>query len=657
MTNLSVAALRALSIDTVQKANSGHPGLPLGASPMAYALWNNVLNVNPKTDRNWFNRDRFVLAAGHGSAMLYSLLHLAGYDVAIEDLQNFRQWNSITPGHPEVTHTSGIEATSGPLGQGLGQVVGLAMAETHLAAKFNKAGHEIIDHYTYTICGDGDLMEGISQEALSLAGHLKLNKLVVLYDSNGITLDGTLDMSSSDDVKKRMESLNWEHILVEDGNDVAAITKAIEAAKTSDKPSLIEIKTVIGFGSPNAGSNKSHGAPFGEEGNATTKANLGFNHPPFTVPQEVYDDFENGIIKRGELAENAWNEKYAAYKAAYPELAKELEDALNNKLPELELPKYEVGTSEASRITNKIAIQELAKQVPYLWGGSADLASSNNTMIADSSNYSAENYGGRNIWYGIREFAMAAVMNGIALHGGTRVFGATFFVFSDYLKAAIRMSAIQKLPVIYVLTHDSIAVGEDGATHEPIEQLAGLRAIPNVQVLRPADGNETMEAWKKALHTLDKPTILVLTRQNLPVLEGTDGKAKAGIEHGGYVLADTPTGKLDGILIGSGSEVSLCVDAQAQLKEKGYGVRVVSVPSLETFLREDKEYIESVLPKSTRARIAVEAASPLGWGALTGLDGDIVAIDKFGASAPGNILFEKYGFTAENITSKFLNIL
>ena len=657
---LGVNTIRTLSVDMIQKANSGHPGLPMGAAPMAYALWTKHLKVNPSTSRNWVDRDRFILSAGHGSAMLYSLLHLSGYDLPMSELQNFRQWDSLTPGHPEVLHTDGIEATTGPLGQGIAMSVGFAMAEAHLAATYNKDNFNIVDHYTYTICGDGDLMEGISQEAVSLAGHLKLDKLIVLYDSNDISLDGPLDKSFTEDVKGRFEATGWQHILVKDGNDLAAISNAIEEAKKeTSKPTIIEVKTVIGFGADNQGTNKVHGAPLGAEGIAKAKEVYGWDYPEFTVPDEVAARFKEDMITEGQKAENAWNDLFASYKEAYPELAAQFEAAFNDTLSEgveKALPVYEVGDSSASRITSKESIQELAKVMPNFWGGSADLSSSNNTMIADEKDFEAGQYEGRNIWFGVREFGMAAAMNGIALHGGTRVYGGTFFVFVDYLRAAIRLAAIQKAPVTYVLTHDSIAVGEDGPTHEPVEQLSSLRGMPNVNLIRPADGNEVAAAWKIAVTSKETPTVLALSRQNLPVLEGTKEKAYEGVAKGGYVLSPQEGETPDGILIATGSEVNLAMEAQKELRKEGVDVSVVSLPSTAVFDAQEASYKESVLPKSVSKRVSIEMGATFGWERYVGLDGKAIGIDRFGASAPGNTVIEKYGFTVENVVNTFKSL-
>ena len=646
---LGVNTIRTLSIEAIQKANSGHPGLPMGAAPMAYALWTKHLNVNPATSLNWPNRDRFILSAGHGSAMLYSLLHLAGYQVTIDDLKNFRQWESKTPGHPEYQHTDGVEATSGPLGQGISTSVGMAMAEAHLAATYNRDSFNVMDHYTYALCGDGDLMEGVSAEASSMAGHMKLGKLIVLYDSNDISLDGPTSKAFTENVGARYEAYGWQHILVKDGNDLEAISKAIDEAKAeTEKPSLIEIKTVIGFGSPKEGTSAVHGAPIGKDGIDAAKAVYGWEYPDFTVPEEVAKRFKEEINDKGAKTEAKWDAMFANYEKAHPELAKQFKAAFADELPanwEEALPVYEEGTAQASRVSSKDAIQAIAKAVPNVWGGSADLSGSNNTTIGS--------YEGRNIWFGVREFAMASAMNGIHLHGGTRVYGGTFFVFTDYLRPAVRMSAIQNLPVIYVLTHDSVAVGEDGPTHEPIEQLASVRCMPNVQVIRPADGNETSAAWIQALETNNKPTILVLSRQNLPVLPNSKEMAKEGVSKGGYVISKAESDTPEGILIATGSEVNLAVQAQKELKAQGKDVSVVSLPSFDLFEAQDEVYKESVLPKAVTKRVAIEAASPFGWERYIGSEGKMIGIDHFGASAPGDFVLEQFGFTVDNVVNTF----
>ncbi|MBM7635639.1 transketolase [Streptococcus saliviloxodontae] len=653
---LAVNTVRTLSIEAIQAANSGHPGLPMGAAPMAYVLWNQFMKVNPKTGRTWTNRDRFVLSAGHGSALLYSLLHLSGYDVSMDDLKNFRQWGSKTPGHPEVNHTDGVEATSGPLGQGIANAVGMAMAEAHLAARFNKPDFEIVDHYTYALNGDGCLMEGVSQEAASLAGHLKLGKLVLLYDSNDISLDGSTSMAFTEDVKAKFEAYGWQHILVKDGNDLEAIAAAIEAAKAeTEKPSIIEVKTIIGYGAKGQGTSAVHGAPIGQEGIDHAKKVYGYNYPAFTVPAEVTERFAAGIQERGAKEEDAWTERFEAYKAAYPELAAEYEAAFSGQPIEVTLDAHELGTAVASRVSSQSAIQQISAQVPSFWGGSADLSASNNTMVKEESDFQPDNYLGRNIWFGVREFAMAAAMNGIALHGGTRVYGGTFFVFSNYLLPAVRMAALQSLPTVYVMTHDSIAVGEDGPTHEPVEQLASVRSMPNLNVIRPADGNETNAAWKRALAETDRPTMLVLTRQNLPVLEGTKDLAEEGINKGAYIISEAK-GELDGIVIATGSEVKLALDTQAALSEEGIHVRVVSMPAQNIFDEQSAEYKEAILPAAVTKRLAIEAGSSFGWGKYVGLNGKTLTIDTWGASAPGDRIFKEYGFTVDNASQLYKSL-
>ncbi|VWX37799.1 transketolase [Exiguobacterium oxidotolerans] len=642
---LAVNTIRTLSIDAVQKANSGHPGMPMGAAPMAFTLWADHMNHNPKNPE-WFNRDRFVLSAGHGSMLLYSLLHLSGYDLAMDDLKSFRQWNSKTPGHPEYRHTAGVDATTGPLGQGIAMAVGMAMAERHLEAKYNRGDLNVVDHFTYGICGDGDLMEGVSAEAASLAGHLGLGKLVVLYDSNDISLDGDLDKSFSENVQQRFEAYNWQVIRVEDGTDIDSISKALDAAKAeTTKPTLIEVKTVIGFGSPNkSGKSASHGAPLGDAEIKLTKASYVWDHEEFYVPEEVKDLFEERIEKRGADTEAAWTEKMEQYKAAHPELHAELVQVINNELPsnwEADLPTYDLTSKKATRQTSGEVLNALAKNIPSIFGGSADLAGSNNTMLKGEADFDIDP-SGRNIWFGVREFAMAAAVNGMALHGGVIPYGATFFVFSDYLRPAVRLAALMGIQSIFVLTHDSIAVGEDGPTHEPVEHLMSFRAMPNLTVYRPADGKETIAAWKTAVQSKNKPTLLVMTRQGLPELEGTTVE---GAEKGGYVIAgDVNTA--DTILMGTGSEVHLLVEAQKQL---GENVAVVSLPSWELFEAQTAEYKESVLPKRITKRLAIEAGASLGWYKYVGTEGQVIGIDRFGASAPGDLLLKEYGMSVENI--------
>ncbi len=654
--SLAVNTLRVLSIEMIQKAKSGHPGLPMGAAPMAYVLWNKVMNVNPKTGRTWTNRDRFVLSAGHGSALLYSLLHLSGYDVSIDDLKNFRQWGSKTPGHPEVNHTDGVEATTGPLGQGIANAVGMAMSEAHLASKFNKPGFDIVDHYIYVIHGDGCLMEGVSQEAASLAGHLKLGKLIMLYDSNNISLDGPTSMAFTDDIKKKFEAYGWQHILVKDGNNLNEIYEAIESAKLEkNKPSIIEIKTIIGYGAEKQGTSAVHGSPLGEDGVIYAKKSYGYDYPAFTVPKEVEKRFKDEIQKRGEEAEKVWNKKFEEYKCKYKDLADEYLNSFENKGYEVTLKDYEEGMSIATRSSSYDAIQQIASELPNFWGGSADLSASNKTMNKAGGDFTPDNYAGRNIWFGVREFAMAAAMNGIALHGGTRVYGGTFFVFSNYMLPAVRMAALQKLPVIYVMTHDSIAVGEDGPTHEPIEQLASVRSIPNLNVIRPADGNEMNAAWKRALKETNRPTMLVLTRQNLPILKGTKELSDVGVNKGAYILSEAK-GEIDGIIIATGSEVQLALAAQDILEKEGYYVRVVSMPAQNIFDEQPDAYREKILPSHITKRLIIEAGSSFGWGKYAGLNGKTLTIDTWGASAPGDRIFKEYGFSIENVISIYHSI-
>ncbi|WP_034294032.1 MULTISPECIES: transketolase [Bacillus] len=654
---LSINSIRTLSIDAIEKANSGHPGMPMGAAPMAYTLWTKHMNHNPKNPK-WFNRDRFVLSAGHGSALLYSLLHLAKYDVSLQDLKEFRQWGSKTPGHPEFGHTPGVEATTGPLGQGISMAVGMAMAERHLASKYNKEGYEVVDHFTYSICGDGDLMEGVSAEASSLAGHLQLGRLIVLYDSNDISLDGELSQSFSESIEERYKAYGWQYIKVNDGNDIEELSNALEAAKQDlTKPTMIEVKTVIGFGSPNrAGSSSAHGMPLGaDELKLTKEAYKWTFEEDFYVPEEVYAHFEKTCVEAGTSKEAEWNELFAAYKEQYPELANELSAAINNELPtnwDKDIPVYEEGKSLASRASSGEVINGIAKNLPSFFGGSADLAGSNKTMINGAGDFLPGNYQGRNIWFGVREFAMGAALNGMALHGGLKVFGGTFFVFSDYVRPAIRLSALMNLPVTYVFTHDSIAVGEDGPTHEPIEQLPSLRAMHNLSVIRPADGNETAAAWKLAVESTDTPTVLVLTRQNLPTITQSADVAYEGVSKGAYVVSPSTKEQADALILATGSEVSLAIAAQKQLASEGIDVSVVSMPSWDRFEKQSKEYKDSVLPPSVTKRLGIEMAATFGWHKYVGFEGDVLGIDKWGASAPGEKVMAEYGFTTENVVAK-----
>ena len=658
MSQKSVNAIKVLGVDAINKSKSGHPGVVMGAAPMAYSLFSKHLRVNPKKT-DWINRDRFVLSAGHGSMLLYSLLHLSGFeDVSLEEVKNFRQWGSKTPGHPEFGHTKGVDATTGPLGQGISTAVGMALAERYLAAKYNKEGYSLFDHYTYVICGDGDIMEGVASEASSFAALQKLNKLVVLYDSNDICLDGETKDAFSENVRARYDAYGWNTILVEDGSNVEAVSAAIEQAKKSDKPTLIEVKTIIGAGSPNKqGTNGVHGAPLGEEETALFRKEIGWENEPFDIPEEVYADFKANVADRGEAEYAKWEKLYEAYKAAYPELAKELEEALSREdikhLTKESFSFKNVGDTQATRNSSQDAINSVAAVLPTFFGGSADLSHSNMTFIKGDGLQDDANRTERNVQFGVREFAMATVLNGLMLHGGVRVFGGTFFVFSDYLKAALRLSALQNLPVTYVFTHDSIAVGEDGPTHEPIEHLASLRTIPNTYVFRPADATEAQAAWYLSQKTNDKPTSIVLTRQNLPILENSSFEKVA---KGAYVVYETAT-DFDTILIATGSEVALAIDVAHELEKDGSKVRVVSMPSVELFEEQSKEYKEELLPLSVRRRVSLEMGNSALWYKYVGLDGLAIGIDKFGASAPANKVIEEYGFTVEAVVEKIKNEL
>ena len=657
MSNLSVNAIRFLGIDAINKANSGHPGVVMGAAPMAYNLFTKNLRINP-AQPNWINRDRFILSAGHGSMLLYALLHLSGFeDVNMDEVKNFRQWGSKTPGHPEFGHTAGVDATTGPLGQGIATATGFAQAERFLAAKYNREGYNIFDHYTYVICGDGDLMEGVSSEAASYAGLQKLDKLIVLYDSNDINLDGETKDSFTENVRARYDAYGWHTVLVEDGTDLEAIQAAIDEAKASGKPSLIEVKTIIGYGSPNKqGTNGVHGAPLGADETAATRQALGWDYKPFEIPAEVYADFKENVADRGTEAYQTWTKLVAAYKETYPELAAEVEAIIDGRDPvdlkPEDFPVLENGFSQATRNSSQDALNVVAEKMPNFLGGSADLAHSNMTYIKTDGLQDDANRLNRNIQFGVREFAMGTVLNGMALHGGLRVYGGTFFVFSDYLKAAVRLSALQGLPVTYVLTHDSIAVGEDGPTHEPIEHLAGLRAIPNLNVFRPADARETQAAWYLAAKSKTTPTALVLSRQNLTVEEGTDFNKVA---KGAYVVYENAA-DFDTILIATGSEVNLAVSAAKELASQGGKVRVVSMPSTDVFDVQDAAYKEEILPNAVRRRVAVEMGASQNWYKYVGLDGYVLGIDSFGASAPAPKVLAEYGFTVENLVNIVKNL-
>lgn len=646
----SVNAIRILAAEMIQKAKSGHPGLPMGCAPIVYELWGKHMNHNAKNP-NWINRDRFILSAGHGSSMLYALLHLFGYGLTTEDLKDFRQLDSKTPGHPEYGHTVGVEATTGPLGAGMGMAVGMAMAEAHLAAEFNKPGYPVVDHYTYALGGDGCMMEGISSEAFSLAGTLGLSKLIIFYDSNKISIEGDTDIAFTENVQKRMEAFGFQTIDVEDGTSLEAISKAIEEAKAdTTRPSFITIHTQIGYGCPaKQGKANAHGEPLGEDNLQATKENLKWPEAEaFKVPQEVYDNYA-ALATRGEAAEAEWNKLFADYRAKFPEEAARWDKFHAPVDAEALLNDADFwGRSEkaaASRALSGNLIQKLKDLMPNLFGGSADLAPSNKTEMKGAGDFNKENYGGRNLHFGVRELAMGAMANGITLHGGLRTYVGTFFVFCDYIKPMMRLAALMGLPVTYVLTHDSIGVGEDGPTHEPVEQLAMLRALPNFNVFRPADDIETAAAWYQAVTSKSTPTALVLTRQNLTPLAGSSKEALKG----GYVVSDSDKDIPDGILMASGSEVSLAVEAQSILKTEGLDVRVVSMPCMDIFEQQSSDYKESVLPKAVRARVAVEAGMDFGWGKYVGLDGTTVTMKGFGASAPAAVLFEKFGFTAEKV--------
>ncbi len=671
--DLCINTIRILSADAVQNANSGHPGMPMGAAAMAYTLWTKYLKFNPK-EPAWVDRDRFVLSAGHGSMLLYSLLFLTGYDLPLEEIKRFRQWDSKTPGHPERGHAPGVEVATGPLGQGFSNAVGLAIAEAWLAARFNKPGHNVVDHYTYGICGDGDLMEGITNEAASIAGHFKLGKLIFLYDHNRITLAGGTDLCFTEDVGKRFDALGWQTIHVEDGNDTAAVAAAIEEAKKdTERPSLLLVRTHIGYGSPKKHDNfSSHGSPLGEDELLATKKELGWpSTEKFYLPEEAVAHFREAVAK-GASAQAEWTKRFEAYRAAFPQEAAEFELFQAGKLPEgwdADLPKWKAGDKAiATRVAGGEVLNALAKRIRNIVGGSADLNPSTNTALKGEGDFqpAAEgasnmgavggcwSYAGRNVAWGVREHAMAAAVNGMAAHGGVLPFGATFLVFSDYMKPSIRLSALSQLRSLWVFTHDSIGVGEDGPTHEPVEQLAGLRAIPCLNVIRPADATETAEAWAFAIAHYG-PTLFALSRQNLPHLDRAG--AKGGVAQGAYILADAESGKPDVILIGSGSEVSLCVSAREKLTTYGVKARVVSMPSMNLFEQQDNAYRESVLPKAIRARVTVEAGTTFGWDRWAGTDGLMIGLNRFGNSAPGEEVMQRLGFRTENVVAHALRVL
>ncbi len=649
---LAINTIRMLSVEAIEKANSGHPGLPLGAAPAAYTLWRYILKHNPKNPA-WEDRDRFILSAGHGSMLLYSLLHLFGYGVTMEDIKQFRQLGSVTPGHPEYGWTKGVEATTGPLGQGIAMAVGMAMAEAHLAKTYNRPGYSIVDHYTYALCGDGCLMEGISYEAASLAGTLGLGKLIVLYDSNEITIEGSTSIAFTENVRARFDALGWQTIYVKDGNDIEEIGSAImEAKKDTRRPTLIEIKTKIGYGSPKVGSAQAHGAPLGAEGIEKTREFFRYTEPSFSVPQAVTEELEE-LTGALEEKENAWNELLENYKEKYPALYEAYTEAMAGKVDASLFDEdfYRFDKDMATRAYSGEVLNRIARKVPYLMGGSADLAPSNNSAMDGRASFTKESYEGTNVHFGVREHAMAAIGNGLALHGGVIPYVATFLVFSDYAKAAIRLAALMNLNVTYIFTHDSIGVGEDGPTHEPVDQLAMLRSIPGLTVWRPCDGKETAAAWEYAM-TNDGPNVLALSRQKLPRLEGTGRDALCGA----YVLHDFGD-NLKMILMASGSEVALALEVGAMLAQRGYNTRVVSMPSMEVFRKQSAEYKESVLPSSMRLRMSIEALSTQPWHEWVGLEGECVGMDTFGASAPAGDLMEHFGFTPEKITERALQLL
>jgi transketolase len=652
--DLCINTIRTLAMDGVQKANSGHPGTPMALAPLAYLLYTRHMRHNPKNP-SWVNRDRFVLSAGHASMLQYSLLYLTGYGLPLEELTKFRQWGSLTPGHPEYGHTVGIETTTGPLGQGVGNGVGMAIGQRYQSSRFNRPGHEIIDHHIYVIAGDGDMMEGISSEAASLAGNLKLGRLIYFYDDNNITIEGDTSLAFSENVGQRFESYGWHVQHVADINDLETLDQAINTAKAeTEKPSLIIVKSKIGYGSPHKqGSHDAHGAPLGAEEVILTKRNLGWpSEEPFFVPDESLNFFRQAV-ERGEEQEREWQKLYDAYNAEYPELAAQWQAERDGKLADgwdKDIPTFKAGEAVATRVAAGKTLNAIAVNLPNLVGGSADLAPSNNTNMKGLGDLSATETG-RNMHFGIREHAMGSVLNGMSLYGGLVPFGATFLIFSDYMRPPIRLAALMKQRIIYVFTHDSIGVGEDGPTHQPVEQLAALRSIPGVTVIRPADANEAAEAWRVAITHQGGPVALALTRQNLPTVDRTEYPSASNLAQGAYVLVDSPKTP-DLILMASGSEVSLAFDAATLLRQDGIAVRVVSVPSWELFDAQSAEYKEAVLPKEVRARIAIEAGISMGWEKYTGLDGDIIALDHFGASAPAKILFQEFGFSVENVVER-----
>ncbi len=666
---LSINTIRFLSVDAVQKANSGHPGLPLDAAPMAYVLWTRYLRFNPR-DPNWWDRDRFVLSAGHGSMLLYSLLFLTGYDLPLDQLKQFRQWGSMTPGHPERGLAPGVETTTGPLGQGFGNGVGMAIAEQWLGARYNRPGHEIVNHHTYGIVSDGDLMEGISHEAASLAGHLKLGKLIYLYDDNHISLAASTDLTFSDDTAKRFEGYHWHVQRVEDGNDLDALDQAIRNARgETERPSLIMVRTILGYGAPHKQNTfEAHGSPLGPDEVKATKENLGWPvEPPFYIPDAALEHFREAV-SRGEKEQAGWKQRFEAYAQAYPDLAKEYNRMMHGELPkgwDADIPTFAADMSKgmATRVASGQVMNALAPHVPNLMGGSADLDPSTKTELKGLGDFEPPNlqgmdtqgsvgggwsYAGRNVHFGVREHAMGAAANGMAAHGGILPFTATFLTFSDYMRPAIRLGALMQVHVIYVFTHESIGLGEDGPTHQPVEQIAALRAIPGLVVIRPADANESAVAWKVAVER-NGPVVLAFTRQNVPIFDRSKYASAEGLRRGAYILAEAPGGRPDVILIATGSEVQYIVGAQGKLQEQGIQARLVSMPSWELFDAQPPEYRESVLPSGVKARLAVEAGVAQGWSKYVGDDGDVISQDRFGVSAPYKVVFEKFGFTVANV--------
>lgn len=674
---LCVNSIRFLAVDAIQKANSGHPGMPMGAAPMAYVLWTKFLKHNP-SNPDWFDRDRFILSGGHGSMLLYAMLHLTGYDVSMDQIKQFRQWGSITPGHPERLHTPGVEATTGPLGQGFANGVGMAIAEKHLAARFNRDGHSIIDHYTYAICSDGDIMEGVASEAASLAGHLQLGKLIYLYDANQISLAAATSLTFTEDVPRRFDAYSWHTEIVEDGNDLEAIGAALKKAQDeTERPSLIMVRTQIGYGSPKyQGTFDVHGKPLGEDEVKKTKENLGWpGDKHFFVPDEAREHF-NQAMEKGTRAESEWNTRMENYAKSYPDAARELRDMIERKLPagwDNDLPRFKPDDGAmATRVASSKVLNALAAKITSLIGGAADLEPSTKAFLKDLGDFEPPetegtdtqgsagggwSWSGRNLHFGVREHAMGSIVNGIAAHGALRPFASTFLIFSDYMRPTMRLAALMKLPVVYIFTHDSICVGEDGPTHQPVEHLASMRAIPDLIVLRPADANECVEAWRIVAESKDRAVALILTRQGLPIFDRTEVASAEGVHRGAYVLRDSSSGTPDVILIATGSEVALALEAQKKLEQEEINIRVVSMPSWELFERQPADYQESVLPESVGARVAVEAASSLGWHRWIGSHGAVIGVDRFGASAPGSKVMDEYGFNVDNVCRQTRRLL